>query len=261
MIQLAPTMVEALGVYSVAAAVAMVSMAAGAILSQLPSRKMKGEGRSLMRAAFIGVFLISSIMAADFLISYATRLAGMPDWPSLLARARAFHDSGMLTLQVTGAFAMVFGMALAVLDILLRFTLIGTLIAHLVFAVAFSVLLVFAVIGIFLALGGAMLMLAAGIAGYAYIFVAAGVAMVSLKYLRPLAISLVVFGLALYYGVPLVLGYSHPVAVAPLDDEAKAAVVLSLTNASVPARLVVSTHDGDIPLFFGYAKMNSQHHG
>jgi hypothetical protein len=257
MIQLAPTMVEALGVYSVAAAVAMVSMAAGAILSQLPSRKMKGEGRSLMRAAFIGVFLISSIMAADFLISYATRLAGMPDWPSLLARARAFHDSGMLTLEVTGAFAMVFGMALAVLDILLRFTLIGTLIAHLVFAIAFSVLLVFAVIGIFLALGGAMLMLAAGIAGYAYIFVAAGVAMVSLKYLRPLAISLVVFGLALYYGVPLVLGYSHPVAVAPLDDEARAAVVLSLTNASVPARLVVSTHDGDIPLFFGYAKMNS----
>lgn len=257
MIQLTPTMVEALQCYSVAAAIAMASMAAGAILSQLPSRKMKSEGRSLMRAAFIGVFLISGIMAADFLISCAARLAGLPDWESLLARAKAFYDSGLTTLHVTAALAMIFGMALAVLDFLLRFTLIGTLIAHLAFAVAFSVLLAFAVIGVFLSLGGTMLMLAAGIAGYAYIFVAAGIAMVSLKYLRPVAVSLVVFGLAFYYGVPLILGYSNPATIAPLDDEARAAAVLSLTNASVPARLVVSSHDSDVPLFFSYVRMNS----
>jgi len=255
--QLTPTMVEAMQGYSLAAAVAMVSMAAGAILSQLPSRRMKREGRGLMRSAFIGAFLVAGIMSADFMISYATQLAGLPDWPSLLQRARGFYEGGLATLQVTGAYAMVFGLTLGVLDLLLRFTLIGTLLAHLVFAVAFSVLLVFAVIGVLMALGGTFLMIVAGLAAYAYVFVALGVALVSLKYLRPLAISLVVFGLALYYGVPLLLGYSSPVAVTPMEDEARAAVVLSLTNNSVPVRLVVSSGDRDIPLFFGYARMNS----
>ncbi len=257
MTQLTPTMVEAMQSYSVAAAIAMASMAAGAILSQLPSRRLKSEGRSLMRAAFIGVFLIAGIMSADFMISYATRLAGLPDWPALHQRAMGFYQSGLATLHVTGALAVVFGMALGVLDLLLRFTLIGTLLAHLAFAAAFSILLAFSVIGFFMALGGTFLMLVAGIASFAYLFVAAGVAMVSLKYLRPLAVSLVVFGLALYYGVPLLLGYSTPLTVAPMDDEARAAIVLSLTNNSVPVRLVVSSGDRDIPLFFSYARMNS----
>jgi hypothetical protein len=95
-------------------------------------------------------------------------------------------------------------------------------------------------------------------AAHAYLLVAAGIALFAWKHTRALGISLLVFGLALFYGLPVILGFvkpAEPYAASP-DEEARAKLLLALTENSVPTKISVVSAGGK-PLYFSYISMNS----
>lgn len=257
--ELTPANVDALGPYQLAVVLAAISMGVGALLRSLPSRKWKAEGRDLMRSAFEAVLLGSSFLTAEFVLGYVRGALGIPDWPRLLQTVTVLRESGFASLQATSYLALAFATVVGVLDVLSKFVpVILTFVMHFFMAVAFAVLSFFASLSALLIILSNTVIAVAGMAAHAYLLIAAGIALFGLKYTRPLGISLLVFGVALFYGLPVILGFvqpAEPYAVSP-DEQARAALLLALNENSVPTRLTVVSEGGK-PLYFSYVSMNA----
>jgi hypothetical protein len=240
-------------------ALAMLSMGIGAILRFLPSRKWKSEGRDLMKTAFEAVLLASSLMTAEFIIGYVNSAVGIPDWSRLLQVVNNLADSGWVSLDVAAKLAFMFGLIVGALDVLSKFIpVIATFIMHFFMAVAFSILSFFASLAVIIIVLSNTVKVVAAMAAHAYLLVAAGIALFAWKHTRALGISLLVFGLALFYGLPVILGFvkpAEPYAASP-DEEARAKLLLALTENSVPTKISVVSAGGK-PLYFSYISMNS----
>lgn len=257
--QLTPEAVNALNAYALAGALAAVCLVVGAVLRFLPSKTAKREGRDLMRDAFAAVVLSASIMTAGFLIGYANQLAGIPDWQTLIRETGALRESGYGMLSATASIAIQAAFVVAVIDIVLKpLHLIGTFVAHMIFAVLYTALSFFAALSVLLVMLTEFVLLAARFASIAYVLVAVGIALYALKYTRPLAITLLVLGLMSFYGLPVVLGLVHPTAPAYGTDEdvAKGVLQHALANSSVPLKLTVRSANG-APLHFSYLRYNT----
>ena len=257
--QLNPSDVNAMGAYQLAMALAALSMGIGAILRFLPSRKWKAEGRDLMKTAFEAVLLASSFMTAEFIINYLRGVLGVPRWDQLLAVTTNLETSGMNTLNLVSYLAIAFAMVTGLLDVLSKFIpLIGTFIMHFFMAVAFSILSFFASLAALVFLMAKLVKVVAAMAAHAYLLLAAGIALFAWKHTRALGIALLVFGVALFYGLPVILGFvkpAEPYAASP-DEEARAKMLLALTENSVPTKISVVSAGGK-PLYFSYVSMNS----
>jgi hypothetical protein len=257
--QLNPANVNATGAYQLAMALAMLSMGIGAILRFLPSRKWKSEGRDLMKTAFEAVLLASSFMTAEFIIGYVNSAVGIPDWSRLLQVVNNLADSGWVSLDVAAKLAFMFSLIAGALDVLSKFIpVIATFIMHFFMAVAFSILSFFASLAVIIIVLSNTVKVVAAMAAHAYLLVAAGIALFGWKHTRALGISLLVFGLALFYGLPVILGFvkpAEPYAADP-DEEARAKILLALTESSVPTKISVVSAGGK-PLYFSYISMNS----
>jgi hypothetical protein len=257
--QLNPANVNATGAYQLAMALAMLSMGIGAILRFLPSRKWKSEGRDLMKTAFEAVLLASSLMTAEFILGYVKGVIGYPDWPRLLQVVNNLADSGWVSLDVAAKLAFMFSLIVGALDALSKFIpVIATFIMHFFMAVAFSILSFFASLAVIIIVLSNTVKVVAAMAAHAYLLVAAGTALFAWKHTRALGISLLVFGIVLFYGLPVILGFvqpAEPYAASP-DEEARAKMLLALTENSVPTKISVVSAGGK-PLFFSYISMNS----
>jgi hypothetical protein len=251
--------INATGAYIVAMALAMISMGIGAILRFLPSRTWKSEGRDLMKTAFEAVLLGSSVLTANFIIRYVNGLLGIPDWKSLLEVIDRLTMAGWESLNQVAHLALIFGAIVGVLDLLSKIVpVIMTFVMHFFMAVSFSVLSFFAALSVILVVLSSAVRMAAALAAHAYLLIAAGIALFGWKHTRALGISLLVFGIAAFYGLPVILGFVKPAesyAVSP-DEEARAKMLLALTENSVPTKLSVVSAGGK-PLFFSYISMNS----
>ncbi|MEM2692992.1 MAG: hypothetical protein QXW56_05820 [Nitrososphaerota archaeon] len=257
--ELTPNSVSATGAYQLATALAMLSLGVGAILRSLPSRKWKAEGRDLMRSAFEAVLLGSSLLTAEFILGYVNRFLGIPRWDQLLQTVYALRDAGWASLQATSVLAVIFGTVVGALDILSKvIPVIMTFVMHFFMAVAFSVLSFFASLSVLMVVLSNTVVLVAAMASGAYLLVAAGIALFGLRHTRALGISLLVFGIALFYGLPVILGFVQPAEpyAASSDEQVRASLLLSLTEASVPTRISVLSGGGK-PLYFSYISMNS----
>jgi hypothetical protein len=239
-------------------ALAMISFGIGAILRFLPSRTWKSEGRDLMKTAFEAVLLGSSILTANFVIEYVKGLLGIPDWKSLLEVIDRLITAGWESLNQVALLAIIFGAIVGVLDLLSKIVpVIMTFVMHFFMAVSFSVLSFFAALSVILVVLSSAVKMVAALAAHAYLLVAAGIALFGWKHTRALGISLLVFGLASFYGLPVILGFVKPAApyATDPDEEARAKILLALTNSSVPTKITVVSGGGK-PLFFSYIKMN-----
>jgi hypothetical protein len=258
--QLNPADVNATGAYQLAMALAMVSMGIGAILRFLPSRKWKSEGRDLMKTAFEAVLLASSLLTVEFVLGYVKGvIGGYPDWPRLLEVVKNLAQTGWVTLNATAQWAFIFGLVVSALDILSKIVpVIATFVMHFFMAVAFSILSFFAALSVLLIVLSTSVIVIASMAAHAYLLVAAGIALFAWKHTRSLGISFLVFGVALFYGLPVMLGFvqpAEPYAASP-DEEARAKMLLALTENSVPTKISVVSA-GRKPLYFSYISMNS----
>jgi hypothetical protein len=257
--QLNPADVNATGAYQLAMVLAMVSMGIGAILRFLPSRKWKSEGRDLMKTAFEAVLLASSLLTVEFILGYIKNFIGYPDWPRLLEVVKNLAQTGWVTLNTTAQWAFIFGLVVSALDILSKIVpVIATFVMHFFMAVAFSILSFFAALSVLLIVLSTSVIVIASMAAHAYLLVAAGIALFAWKHARSLGISFLVFGVALFYGLPVMLGFvqpAEPYAASP-DEEARAKMLLALTENSVPTKISVVSAGGK-PLFFSYISMNS----
>jgi len=257
--ELSPNSVSATGAYQVALVLAALSMGIGAILRFLPSRKWKAEGRDLMKTAFETVLLASSFMTAEFIVKYLKGVLGFPEWDQLLAVVANLEASGIGTLNMVTWLAIAFGTVASILDVLSKFIpLIATFIMHFFMAVAFSVLSFFASLAALVVVMAKMVKVVAAMAAHAYLLVAAGIALFGWKHTRALGIALLVFGVALFYGLPVILGFvkpAEPYAASP-DEEARAKILMALTENSVPTKISVVSAGGK-PLYFSYISMNS----
>jgi len=257
--QLNPANVNATGAYQLAMALAMLSMGIGAILRFLPSRKWKSEGRDLMKTAFEAVLLASSFMTAEFIVNYLKGVLGIPKWDQLLEVVTNLETSGLGTLNLVTHLAIALGMVAGILDALSKFIpLLATFIMHFFMAVAFSVLSFFASLAALVFVMAKMVKVVAAMAANAYLLIAAGIALFGWKHTRALGIALLVFGVALFYGLPVILGFvkpAEPYAASP-DEEARAKMLLALSENSVPTKISVVSAGGK-PLYFSYISMNS----
>ena len=257
--ELNPANINATGAYAVAMSLAMISFGVGAILRFLPSRTWKYEGRDLMKTAFEAVLLGSSILTANFIINYVKGLLGIPDWKSLLEVIDKLIVAGWDSLNQVAFLALIFGAIVGVLDFLSKIVpVIMTFVMHFFMAVSFSVLSFFAALSVILVVLSSAVKMAAALAAHAYLLIAAGIALFGWKHTRALGISLLVFGIASFYGLPVILGFVKPAApyTTDPDEEARAKILLALTESSVPTKITVVSGGGK-PLFFSYIKMNS----
>jgi hypothetical protein len=257
--ELNPANVNAMGAYQLAMVLAALSFGMGVILRFLPSRKWKSEGRDLMKTAFEAVLLASSLMTAEFIIGYVNSKLGIPDWGRLLQVVNNLADSGWVSLDMAAKLAFMFGLIVGALDVLSKFIpVIATFIMHFFMAVAFSILSFFASLAVIIIVLSNPVKVVAAMAAHAYLLVAAGIALFAWKHTRALGISLLVFGIALFYGLPVILGFvkpAEPYAASP-DEEARAKILLALTENSVPTKISVVSAGGK-PFYFSYVSMNS----
>jgi hypothetical protein len=257
--ELNPADINATGAYALAMALAMISFGIGAILRFLPLRTWKSEGRDLMRTAFEAVLLGSSILTANFIINYVKGHLGIPDWKSLLEVIDKLIVAGWESLNQVAFLALIFGAIVGVLDFLSKIVpVIMTFVMHFFMAVSFSVLSFFAALSVILVVLSSAVKMAAALAAHAYLLIAAGIALFGWKHTRALGISLLVFGIASFYGLPVILGFVKPAVpyTTDPDEEARAKILLALTDSSVPTKITVVSGGGK-PLFFSYVKMNS----
>lgn len=257
--QLSPASIDALNAYGVATTVAALTFVVGMMLRHLPSRWAKAEGKDLIKSGFTAIVVASSILTANFLLGYVQSIAGIPSWDRLLEDMSRVRDGGYATMGVTGSLAIMFATVLAILDTVLKpMALIGTMVVHAMFAVMFTFLAFFAFFATFMIVLSEFVYMMASFASHSYLIIAAGIALFGLKYTRALGISLLVLGLALFYGLPLVLGYTIPKSpdYSPTEDEARGAVELALAKNSVPVKLKVVSANG-VPLYFSYLRLNT----
>ena len=261
--ELTPQSVEATGAYVTAFVICVLIYAIAVIIWKVPglSRSTRAEARSTWMKALISIAIISSLLSAEFIISMLNSYIGIPDWRQVIEEAPKIWEMGKWYVSFVQVAIVPFVMALALLGVLATVFLPLSLIVNLIHGVFsyFGWFLVFVgIVAVISMMFAKVLQLIVRVASIAYAFIAAGVAMFPVKWTRRIAITLIVFGLVMYYGLPAVLGAVTPAQTPPKSPEelAKANLLKSLNKETTPVNLVVAAEYGGI-LPWSYLEMNS----
>jgi len=261
--QLTPEAVRATGAYSFAVAVCLLTFTASFLIWRLVplSRSTRAEARYTCMASLISLAILCTLLSAEFIISMLNQHLGVPDWRSVLDQTPYIVRLGEYYLEFVKWALIPLVAATAILGFLswvfLPASFIITLI-HGVFQYAGTLLIMVGTVATMALLLAKMIQLIALLAKHAYILIAAGVAAFPVKWLRGLGVSLIVFGLVMFYGIPVALG-AVQTAPAPTLDESElveARLLDALNKESAPVNLYVSDMGG-YPLPWSYLAMNS----
>ena len=261
--QLTPEAVRATGAYSFAVAVCLLTFAISFLIWRLVplSRSTRAEARYTCMASLISLAILCTLLSAEFMISTLNQHLGVPDWRAVLDQTPYIVKLGEYYLEFVRWALIPLVAAVAILGFLswvfLPASFIITLI-HGVFQYAGFLLVMVGVVATMAIFLAKIVQLIALIAKHAYILIAAGVAAFPVKWLRGLGVSLIIFGLVMFYGLPVALGMVQHTASPTLDESelVKARLLDALNGESVPVNLYVSDMEG-YSLPWSYITMNS----
>lgn len=254
--------VRATGAYALAYSICALMFTAGIIISRIPplSRSLRSEGRALYMSALTSIALLSSLLSIDLILRYLQGELGVPDWSKVVLELSEFEGTAKTTLDAMVYSVSAYMAAMAILGIV-----------SYIFAPLQIVLLlvhnVFTHMGLFISMIGALALIALifsgvvriiiSIASHSYFLVAFGIALYPLRWTRGLGVTLLIFGIAMYYGLPLSLGYVQAPSQVLGDEElARSRLLSALSNQSVPVNLVVKDMNGNL-LPWSYVTLNS----
>ncbi|RLI34242.1 hypothetical protein DRO55_06735, partial [Candidatus Bathyarchaeota archaeon] len=261
--ELTPEAVRATGAYSFAVAVCLLTFTISFLIWRLIplSRSTRAEARYTCMASLISLGILCTLLSAEFMISMLNQHLGIPDWRSVLDQTPYIVKLGEYYLEFVRWALIPLVAAMAILGFLswvfLPASFIITLI-HGVFQYAGFLLVMVGVVATMAILLAKIIQLIAFIAKHAYLLIAAGVAAFPVKWLRGLGVSLIIFGLVMFYGLPVALGMVQHTASPTLDESelVKARLLDALNEESVPVNLYVSDMEG-YSLPWSYITMNS----
>ena len=261
--ELTPEAVRATGAYSLAVAVCLLTFTISFLVWRLVplSHSTRAEARYTCMASLISLAILCTLLSAELMISLLNQNLGIPDWRSVLDQTPLIVKLGEYYLEFVRWALIPLIAAMAILGFLswvfLPASFIITLV-HGVFQYAGFLLVMVGVVATLAILLAKIIQLIALIAKHAYVLIAAGVAAFPVKWLRGLGISLIIFGLVMFYGLPVALGMVQHSPSPTLDESelVRARLLDALNRESVPANLYVSDMEGH-PLPWSYLTMNS----
>ena len=261
--ELTPEAVRATGAYSFAVAVCLLTFTISFLIWRLVplSRSARAEARYTCIGSVVSLGVLCTLLSAEFMISMLNQHLGIPDWRSVLDQTPYIVKLGEYYLEFVRWALIPLVAAMAILGFLslvfLPAAFIVTLI-HGVFQYAGFLLVMVGVVATMAIFLARIVQLIALIAKHSYFLIAAGVAAFPVKWLRGLGISLIVFGLVMFYGLPVALGMVQHSPSPTLDESelVKARLLDALNKESVPVNLYVSDMEG-YSLPWSYITMNS----
>lgn len=255
--------VEATGAYTFAFTICAIIYAVAILIWRVPglSRSTRSEARSTWTSALISVAILASLLSVEFMISTLNSRFGIPDWRQVLDEAPRIWQMGEWYVSFVQAALVPFIVALALLGTLATVFAPLMLVVNLIHGVFsyFGWFLVFVgIVAVAAMLLAKILQIIVRLASAAHLFIAAGVAMFPIKWTRRIGVSLIIFGLVMYYGLPVLLGAITPAQAPPTSPEelARANLLKSLNRETTPVNLVVASEYGGI-LPWAYLEMNS----
>jgi len=261
--ELTPEAVRATGAYSLAVAVCLLTFTISFLIWRLVplSRSTRAEARHTCMASLISLAILCTLLSAELMISLLNQSLGVPDWRSVLDRAPFIVKLGEYYLEFVRWALIPLIAAMAILGFLSWVFLPAGFIITLVHGVFQYAGLLLAMVGVVATLAmllARVIQLIAVIAKHAYLLIAAGVAAFPVKWLRGLGVSLIIFGLVMFYGLPVALGMVQHSPSPALDEGelVRARLLDALNRRSVPVNLYVSDMEGR-PLPWSYLTMNS----
>ena len=261
--ELAPEAVRATGAYGFATAICLLTFAVSFLIWRLVplSRTLRAEARATCMASLVSLFILSTLLSAELIISMLNQHVGLPDWRAVLDDVPHVIKLGEYYLEFVRWGLMPLMASMAILGFLSWVFLPASFIITLIHGVFQYAGLLLAMVGVVAVLAMLLMRVVAVIAlmaKHAYLLIAAGVAAFPVKWLRGLGISLIIFGLVMFYGLPAALGLASrlPAPALSEDELVKARLLDALNKESIPSNLYVSDAFG-YPLPWSYVTMSS----
>lgn len=255
--------VEAIGAYTFAYAVCAIIYAVSVLLWKTPalSRSTRAAAKSMCLSSLISIALLSSLLSVEWMISTLNSQLGVPDWRATLQPLASVLELGDALITFTVAMMVPFLTAIALMGLiatvfapmLLIVNLIHGLFAHFAYFLMFLAVIAVAALLLVKLVG-----VIAGFASIAHYLVAGGVALFPIPWTKRVGVSLIIFGLVLFYGLPFMFGLIAPAPPpnAPPEELAKANLLRSLNRETTPVNLVVASEYGGL-MPWAYLEMNS----